>query len=102
MAIRPRNTAVCTAKKAQIKEKFFHFIKKCVILETEIKYKAVLFMDIKEILKRCDHTLLTQGAVSEDIFALPLQVHSLCPDYKLYLRRYPYIPAWDLNLICTL
>ena len=27
-------------------------------------------MDIKEILKRCDHTLLTQGAVSEDIFAL--------------------------------
>ncbi len=38
---------------------------------------------------------------SEDIFALPLQIHALCPDYKLYLRRYPYIPAWDLNLICV-
>lgn len=37
---------------------------------------------------------------SEDIFALPLQIHELCPDYKLYLRRYPYVPAWDLNLIC--
>ena len=38
---------------------------------------------------------------SEDIFALPLQIHGLCPDYKLYLRREPYVPAWDLNLICV-
>ena len=37
---------------------------------------------------------------SEDLFALPLQIHSLKPEYKLYLRRYPYVPAWDLNLIC--
>ena len=37
---------------------------------------------------------------SEDIFALPLQIHALRPEYKLYLRRYPYVPAWDLNLIC--
>ena len=37
---------------------------------------------------------------SEDIFALPLQIHGLCPTYRLYLRRYPYVPAWDLNLIC--
>ncbi len=38
---------------------------------------------------------------SEDIFALPLQIHALKPEYKLYLRRYTYIPAWDLNLICV-
>ena len=37
---------------------------------------------------------------SEDIFAIPLQIKELCPSYKLYLRRYPYVPAWDLNLIC--
>ena len=37
---------------------------------------------------------------SEDIFALPLQIHAISPEYKLYYRRYPYIPAWDLNLIC--
>ncbi len=35
---------------------------------------------------------------TEDIFALPLQLHALCPAYRLYIRRYPYIPAWDLNL----
>lgn len=37
---------------------------------------------------------------SDDIFALPLLVKQLCPDYRLYYRRYPYVPAWDLNLIC--
>ena len=37
---------------------------------------------------------------SEDLFALPLQIHELNPDYKFYLRRFPYIPAWDLNLYC--
>ena len=37
---------------------------------------------------------------SEDIFALPLQVQEMNPNYKLYLRRYPYVPAWDIELIC--
>ena len=35
---------------------------------------------------------------SEDIFALPELVKELNSDYSLYLRRFPYIPAWDLNL----
>ena len=38
---------------------------------------------------------------SEDMYALPLQIHAMRPDYRFYLRRYPYVPAWDLNLICT-
>ena len=37
---------------------------------------------------------------SEDIFAIPLQINSIFPNYKLYLRRYPYVPAWDIELIC--
>ena len=37
---------------------------------------------------------------SEDLFALPLLVKELCPDYKLYLRRFAYVPAWDINLYC--
>ena len=35
---------------------------------------------------------------SEDLFTLPELVMELNPDYALYLRRFPYIPAWDLNL----
>lgn len=34
---------------------------------------------------------------NEDLFALPLQVKAICPDYRVYLRHHPYIPAWDTN-----
>ena len=36
----------------------------------------------------------------EDIFRLPLLIHRLNPDYRIYLRHHPYIPAWDTNLYC--
>ncbi|MCL2517142.1 MAG: FkbM family methyltransferase [Oscillospiraceae bacterium] len=35
---------------------------------------------------------------SGDIFKLVLYVHELNPAYKLYMRKFPYVPAWDLNL----
>ncbi len=35
---------------------------------------------------------------SEDLYELPLLVHTLCPDYKLYVRRPGGLPAWDINL----
>ena len=38
---------------------------------------------------------------TEDIFKLILLINKICPEYNFYLRRYPYIPAWDLNLIAT-
>ena len=38
---------------------------------------------------------------TEDLHEVILQLHELCPEYRLYVRRYPYIPAWDLNLYAT-
>ncbi len=35
---------------------------------------------------------------AEDLWRLPLLVKELNPAYKLYLRRPPYIPPWDLCL----
>ncbi len=35
---------------------------------------------------------------SQDLFELPFLIRSICPDYRLYLRKFPYIPAWDLNI----
>lgn len=35
---------------------------------------------------------------NDDIFELPLLVHSLNPKYKLYIRHQLYIPAWETNL----
>lgn len=33
---------------------------------------------------------------SEDLFELPREVLAIRSDYKLYLRHYPYFPAWDV------
>lgn len=35
---------------------------------------------------------------SEDLFVLPLLVNEFFPEYLLYLRRFEYVPAWDINL----
>ncbi|MDY4190733.1 MAG: FkbM family methyltransferase [Oscillospiraceae bacterium] len=36
---------------------------------------------------------------SEDLFALPLYLHDLQPDYRFYLRHQPYLPAWETVLL---
>ena len=36
---------------------------------------------------------------SEDLFLLPMLVNHINPNYKLYIRRGKYIPAWDINLL---
>ncbi len=62
----------------------------------------------QEALLGCSDTIRTNRPAllisayhrSEDLFALPLLVEKEFPGYTFYLRRYPYIPAWDLNLIC--
>lgn len=34
---------------------------------------------------------------SDDYFSIPLKVLEFNPDYKIYMRHYPYVPAWDTN-----
>ncbi len=34
---------------------------------------------------------------NEDIFAIPKQVLAINGEYKLYLRHFKYLPAWDTN-----
>ena len=38
---------------------------------------------------------------SEDIFELPLLLHEKYPEYKFYMRRREYIPAWDTVLLAV-
>lgn len=35
-----------------------------------------------------------------DIFRLPLFLWELVPEYKIYLRKHPYVPAWEMNFLC--
>lgn len=34
---------------------------------------------------------------SEDLFALPLEIVKICPDYRFYFVHHRYIPAWESN-----
>lgn len=62
-----------------------------------LEYDALL--GSKELIKAYQPDLLvSMYHKSEDMYELPILVNKLNPDYKLYLRRLPYIPAWDLNL----
>ncbi|MGM9582889.1 MAG: FkbM family methyltransferase [Phascolarctobacterium sp.] len=36
-----------------------------------------------------------------DLFRLPLLLWNLVPEYKIYLRKHPYVPAWELNFLCV-
>lgn len=36
-----------------------------------------------------------------DVFELALLINEMNPDYKIYLRHHPYIPAWDTLLYCV-
>ena len=36
---------------------------------------------------------------NEDLFRLPLLIHALHPGYRLYLRHFPCVPAWETNWI---
>lgn len=38
---------------------------------------------------------------NEDMFVLPMKIHALNPNYRIYFRHHPYIPAWESNFYCV-
>ena len=53
----------------------------------------------EQLIKNNDTELLVSlYHKSRDLFALPLLIKDMLPDHKLYLRKHPYVPAWDINL----
>ena len=61
------------------------------------EYEAIMGSE-KIIKSHMPDLLVSMYHRSEDMYALPLLLKELAPEYRLYLRRFPYIPAWDLNL----
>ena len=61
------------------------------------EYEAIIGCE-SIIEKSAPDLLISLYHRNEDMYVLPFLVKKLYPDYKLYLRRFPYIPAWDLNL----
>lgn len=66
--------------------------------DVEGSEKEALLGTVNTIKAHSPKLLVSLYHRSEDLFVLPELVKELNPDYSLYLRRFPYIPAWDLNL----
>ena len=49
----------------------------------------------------CPDLLVSAYHRNEDLFDLPILINELNPNYKIRLRKFKYVPAWDLNLYAT-
>ena len=38
---------------------------------------------------------------NSDMFALPIKIHTMNSNYKIYFCHHPYIPAWESNFYCN-
>ncbi|MBQ0126096.1 MAG: FkbM family methyltransferase [Clostridiales bacterium] len=64
--------------------------------------EAAALMGCKRLIKENDCEMIVSAYHRcGDIFELPLLIHSLTAKGKLYLRKHPYIPAWDINIYVT-
>ncbi len=66
--------------------------------DVEGSEKEALLGSRKTIQKHAPKLLVSAYHRSEDLYSLPILIKKLNPSYKLYLRKLPYIPAWDLNI----
>lgn len=66
--------------------------------DVEGSEREALLGSAETIKKHAPKLLISLYHRSEDMFALPELLSSINPDYELYIRRFRYIPAWDLNL----
>ena len=100
-----RNSAIGTQNLKKTEEILLNSIDSLNITDVDyIKYdvegaeKEALIGSVKTIEASLPDLLVSLYHRSEDLFALPLLVNELFPNYSLYLRRFEYIPAWDINL----
>lgn len=54
----------------------------------------------KSVLKSKPKLNIAAYHTNSDFFTLINKIHAINPDYKIYLRKHPYIPCWDLNIYC--
>lgn len=60
--------------------------------------ERALYGSREVISKYAPHLLVSAYHRSSDLYRLPKLIKELNGRYKLYLRRFNYIPAWDLNI----
>lgn len=52
----------------------------------------------QNVIARCQPKLLIAGYHhDDDLWQIPELLWNLVPEYKIYLRRHPYVPCWEIN-----
>lgn len=74
-------------------EKSFDYIK----FDVEGKELDAILGGENAIKKDKPKMLISAYHKSEDYFTIPLAIKRINPDYKIYMRHYPSVPAWDTN-----
>jgi len=69
-------------------------------MDVEGSEKEAILGSANTIRRHKPRLMLSAYHRSEDLWALPGQLERICPGYRFYLRRFPYIPAWEINYIC--
>lgn len=75
------------------KDRSFDYIK----FDVEGKELDAILGGEKTIKRDKPKILISAYHKSDDYFAIPLKVLEFNPDYKIYMRHYPYVPAWDTS-----
>ncbi|MBO5908607.1 MAG: FkbM family methyltransferase [Clostridia bacterium] len=75
------------------RDRHFDYIK----FDVEGKELDAILGGEKTIKKDKPKMLISAYHKSEDYFTIPLLIHKIRSDYKIYMRHYPYIPAWDTS-----
>lgn len=66
--------------------------------DVEGSEREAIYGSVNTIKKYSPSLLVSLYHRSADIFSLPIMINEMNPTYSLYLRRFRYIPAWDINL----
>lgn len=61
-------------------------------------FEREMLLGAKETLKAKPKLNLAAYHRTCDFFELILLIKQLNPDYRIFLRKHPYIPCWDLNI----
>ncbi len=69
--------------------------------DVEGSEKEAILGSLKTIEEHHPAMMISLYHRSEDLFELPLMIHERFPEYKFYIRRRQYIPAWDTVLIAV-
>lgn len=67
-------------------------------LDVEGEEKRALEGSVRTIKNSDTDMLVSLYHRSEDLFSLPILVRKICPESRLYIRKLPGLPAWDINL----